>query len=77
VVKSSVAAEPLWAFGDYCYRPSYFVPFFCLRRRGGRLEVAGPIHLWLRLARDQPSLGFGLAGTPANNHDFSQESHNL
>jgi hypothetical protein len=51
------------AFGGYCHRPSYFVPFLLrLRKRGGRLEVAGPIHLWLRPARDQPSPGFGLAG---------------
>ena len=34
------------AFGGYCHRPSYFVPFLLrLRKRGGRLEVAGPIHL--------------------------------
>jgi hypothetical protein len=39
--------------------------FLRLRQRDGRLEVAGPIHLWPRLARDQPSPGFGSAGTRA------------
>jgi len=65
IEKSLPARQPQEMSTEGRVRLSYPVGFqqaLVLREEVARGE---PIHLWLGVARDQPSPGFGLAGTPA------------